>query len=183
MNNLVLELKKMNRAMQSYVLFLYEMVLESRPEYVLEIGVNAAQSTRSILSAMKENNIGTLISIDLKDTSHRVPEELKGERWRLVLGDSASSNVLDRFRGMKFDLIFVDGGHKYEEVKKDFVNYYPCLKDGGIMLFHDVCNKQCGVPKFWRELDCKNKITFNWGKAAEGVVPGLGIIQKPFKNE
>lgn len=182
MNDLVLELKKMNRAMQSYVLFLYELVLESSPTNILEIGVRAAQSTRTILSAIKENGSGLLTSIDISNTSSRVPEELK-PYWNFLVADSTKQETVEMVNDRIYDIIMIDGGHDYETVKKDYENYYPLLKDGGVLLFHDVCNKQCGVPKFWKELDCKNKITFNWGKAAEGVIPGLGIIQKPFKNE
>lgn len=33
--------------------------------------------------------------------------------------------------------IFVDGDHSYEGVKQDIINYFPLLKPGGIMMFHD----------------------------------------------
>jgi len=35
------------------------------------------------------------------------------------------------------DFVFVDGAHEYEFVKKDFELWFPRLKDGGIMAFHD----------------------------------------------
>lgn len=34
-------------------------------------------------------------------------------------------------------LIFVDGDHTYEGVRRDIMNYYPMLKPGGYMVFHD----------------------------------------------
>ena len=37
----------------------------------------------------------------------------------------------------KFDLIFIDGLHHYEQVKKDIVNSLDFLNDGGIILMHD----------------------------------------------
>jgi predicted O-methyltransferase YrrM len=177
MNKLVLELKEMKRAMQSYVFFLYELVLESKPKNVLEIGVRAAQSTRTILSAMNESNFGKLISIDIRDTTIRVPENLK-DRWTFILADSTKKTTVDLVNDVFYDIIFIDGSHEYDSIKKDYENYYPLLKTGGFMILHDICNKQCGVPQFWNELNVPNKITFNWGRAAEGVVPGLGIIQK-----
>ncbi len=65
MNKLVLTLKEKRRAMQSYVLFIYEIVFESKPEHILELGVGStSQSTRTILSALLENDNGLLISID-----------------------------------------------------------------------------------------------------------------------
>ncbi len=35
------------------------------------------------------------------------------------------------------DLIFIDGSHQYQAVKKDFQAWFPLLKNGGIMAFHD----------------------------------------------
>ena len=37
----------------------------------------------------------------------------------------------------QFDLIFIDGLHHYNQVKKDIINSVEVLKDGGIILMHD----------------------------------------------
>ena len=37
----------------------------------------------------------------------------------------------------KFDLVFIDGLHIYEQVKKDILNSLKCLKENGIILVHD----------------------------------------------
>lgn len=45
---------------------------------------------------------------------------------------------LQNERGVKhLDLVFVDGGHSYNCVKQDILDYYPMLRQGGIILFHD----------------------------------------------
>ena len=36
-----------------------------------------------------------------------------------------------------FDFIFIDGGHLYEQVKADIINWKPKVKKGGIMAGHD----------------------------------------------
>lgn len=45
------------------------------------------------------------------------------------------------FKGLgdtiKFDLIFIDGLHHYDQVKKDFENAMRCLNPGGFILIHD----------------------------------------------
>lgn len=38
---------------------------------------------------------------------------------------------------IKFDLIFVDGGHSYEEASGDILAWLPHIKPGGIMAVHD----------------------------------------------
>ena len=37
----------------------------------------------------------------------------------------------------KFDIVFIDGLHIYNQVKKDILNSLDCLKEGGIVLVHD----------------------------------------------
>jgi hypothetical protein len=37
----------------------------------------------------------------------------------------------------KFDIIFIDAYHKYEQVVKDFENSVKCLEDRGIIFLHD----------------------------------------------
>lgn len=38
----------------------------------------------------------------------------------------------------KFDIIFIDGLHTYDQVKKDFINSYNSLSDEGIIYIHDL---------------------------------------------
>ena len=40
-----------------------------------------------------------------------------------------------------FDAIFIDGDHSYEQVRKDTENALRVLKPGGILIWHDVYNK------------------------------------------
>ena len=51
----------------------------------------------------------------------------------------------------KFDLIFIDGLHTYNQVKKDILNSLNCLKDGGVILVHDCipdCLSKQAVPRY-----------------------------------
>ncbi|NQY66747.1 MAG: class I SAM-dependent methyltransferase, partial [Flavobacteriales bacterium] len=46
----------------------------------------------------------------------------------------------------KFDLIFVDGSHHYEDVKKDTMNVFNLLKDeNSIIIWHDYLNTSSSV--------------------------------------
>ena len=58
-----------------------------------------------------------------------------GDRFKLIRmgSDEAVSMFEDNF----FDLIFIDGLHTYDQVKKDCENYYSKCKDGAIFAGHD----------------------------------------------
>lgn len=56
------------------------------------------------------------------------------DRVQLIVGNSRAS---DLFRTLAPDLVFVDGGHAYDDVTADIDAWYPSLKPGGVMCFHD----------------------------------------------
>jgi glycosyltransferase involved in cell wall biosynthesis len=69
-----------------------------------------------------------------------------------------------RDKGIKADLVFIDAGHTYEEVKEDIHTFAPLVKEGGLMAGHDYgdngFNPWPGVAQavnevlkdnFWRE--------------------------------
>jgi len=60
-----------------------------------------------------------------------------GNRCRLIR--DSSDEAAKRFKsvGEKFDVIFIDGDHTYEGVRKDLALYWPLLKDKGIFSGHD----------------------------------------------
>ena len=49
----------------------------------------------------------------------------------------ATSDDFFKKNDKKFDCIFIDGLHRYQQVKKDILNSINFLKEGGIILLHD----------------------------------------------
>jgi len=49
------------------------------------------------------------------------------------------------------ELIFIDGAHEYEFVKKDFELWFPNLIEGGVMAFHDTIGGHEGPGRVVRE--------------------------------
>lgn len=84
------------------------------------------------------------------DTSSYAPETLKR-----VEGILASRSL---------DLLFIDGDHTYEGVRKDFLGYRRFVREGGLIVFHDVVPDYKtrygrdtgrwagGVPQFWQKV-------------------------------
>ena len=55
----------------------------------------------------------------------------KGGTIRKTSDDFFEKNI------KKFDIIFIDGLHEYEQIKKDIINSIKFLKNGGTILCHD----------------------------------------------
>tara|TARA_B000000557_G_C20746457_1_gene430929 strand:- start:125 stop:802 length:678 start_codon:yes stop_codon:yes gene_type:complete len=70
-----------------------------------------------------------------------------------VSGGNVRKTSDDFFKENKscFDIIFIDGLHTYEQVKKDILNSVNCLLDEGIILVHDCMPDSLGkqaVPRY-----------------------------------
>lgn len=75
-----------------------------------------------------------------------------------IIGDSTGIKVQSKVKslGLKYDIIFCDGNHEYDYVKKDFEYYSQFVKPGGFFVFHDIDNwKVPGVKQFVEELQQK----------------------------
>jgi len=49
------------------------------------------------------------------------------------------------------DFLFIDGSHKYEDVLADFDSFYPYVRAGGLVAFHDVEGGHPDVVRVWHE--------------------------------
>lgn len=54
-----------------------------------------------------------------------------------------TSDNFFKFNKITFDIIFIDGLHHYEQVKKDIKNSLLCLNDGGVIFLHDCMPESC----------------------------------------
>ena len=62
-----------------------------------------------------------------------------------------SSDDFFKENNSNFDIVFIDGLHTYEQVKKDILNSVDCLLDNGIILVHDCMPDSLGkqaVPRY-----------------------------------
>jgi predicted O-methyltransferase YrrM len=115
---------------------LAEVARQSR--FAMEIGFNAGHSASIMLSANPDLHL-TCFDIN----SHRYTEpcaqflkEVFGSRFEIVYGDSTV--VVPKFDHQHlYDLAHIDGGHQLEVAIADWRNTYPCVRDGGIIVFDD----------------------------------------------
>ena len=60
----------------------------------------------------------------------------------IIQGDTNSAGTFTRCSALKpLDLLFIDAGHRYEEVLLDHTMYSPLVRPGGIVAFHDAVHR------------------------------------------
>ena len=162
MNKEILEIKKEHKEFAPFSLILYELILESKPEVVFEIGVRHGYSTRTILSTLEENKRGKLYSCDIQNPKFNIVNPY----WNFK-----KINSLEYYKEWKLpiDILIIDGDHSYDMVKADFNNYEKFVKKGGYIFIHDTISWE-GVKKFLPEIKYP-KINFKW-------VDGMALVQK-----
>jgi predicted O-methyltransferase YrrM len=174
---------------------LLEYLHPLKPSRVLEIGVFQGGTVMAWTHISSDDAI--IVGVDLPEGEFGggFTDEVAGrivdlaqedQSIFLFPADSHDKKTVEKVKGFgEFDFIFIDGDHTYEGAKKDFENYFPLLKKGGILALHDIVvhtrRPEVGVWKLWKELKKKYDIIeyvdedypsdWNpWG--------GIGVIKK-----
>jgi predicted O-methyltransferase YrrM len=121
---------------------LFERVLAGVSGVGVEIGCLDGFSTTVILgcSHMELTSIDPLVPDSMEASLIGNEERLRkntaifGSRWRFV--KDFSQNAVQSW-ATPLDFLFIDGDHTYEAVKRDYDQWTPFLKKGGILAIHD----------------------------------------------
>lgn len=123
---------------------------------VMEIGSFEGYSTIILAKALANRGAGVIMyAIDPHTGKGSETDERESlsvvDTWPRFSENIRQAGVSDIVRGMKMkseeaaegwekpvELLFIDGSHKYEDVKKDFLLWRPYLVPGGVVLFHDM---------------------------------------------
>jgi predicted O-methyltransferase YrrM len=66
-----------------------------------------------------------------------------GQEWQIVAIPKKSQDARpifkQIFKGIRFDLLFIDADHSYEAVKYDYNSWGSVLDRPGVIIFHDIC--------------------------------------------
>jgi predicted O-methyltransferase YrrM len=144
---------------------LYKIAKKKNKEAIfVEIGSYLGASSCFLAAGMKS---GKLYCIDtwqndaMSEGSQDTLAEFRGnvEKYKdkIVEMRGLSYDIIGKLKGMiqSIDLLFIDGDHSYNGVKKDWDLYSPLLKNGSIVVFHDYGWAE-GVQKVVHEDVMKN---------------------------
>lgn len=138
-----------------------------RPSAVIELGTHFGYSCFAFAEAAKRLGLPTVVhAIDTwQGDDHagfydesvfqyvdRVSRSDYPECVRLIRGRFDESRHL--FADGSVDLLHIDGRHGYEDARADFSEWASTLRDGGIVLFHDIAERGngFGVWQLWDEI-------------------------------
>jgi predicted O-methyltransferase YrrM len=146
----------------------------AKPQSVVEIGSARGCSTCFMAMALKENCHGKLYAIDphtrtaWNDTDSVETYSILVENVRKCGLESyvevirKTSDEAGRTWNLPIDLLFIDGDHSYEGVKRDWELFSPFVQPFGLTIFHDTlwdlgpdptyARADMGVPRFVDEL-------------------------------
>ncbi|MCL5783752.1 MAG: class I SAM-dependent methyltransferase [Patescibacteria group bacterium] len=168
--------------------FAYDLIRNTEPEVVVELGVHWGTSFFSFSQGAKDGKTETRLSaVDTwqgdkhagfygEDVFNRV-NEIKDKYYKDVnihLLRMTFDEAVDEFEDGSIDILHIDGLHTYKAVKHDFDNWFKKVKKDGIILFHDTHERKrgFGVYKLWNELQ-KRYVNIDFYHSH-----GLGVLIK-----
>lgn len=156
-----------------------------RPQTIVELGTHYGYSCFAFAEAARRLGLST--TVNALDTwqgddhaghyGEEVYEFVSGvarreypDNVRLLRGWFSQSRPA--FADSSIDLLHIDGRHAYEDVVADYDEWRSGVRDGGVILFHDIAERDndFGVWRLWEELaESGRSFTFEHGH-------GLGVL-------
>jgi len=140
----------------------YEKIKRKKISNFLEIGFNSGILNTILNKFFKFEQIVVIDTFTAEISSTDLLANLKRKNLVLVCGSSNKKENLQTIKKFQpYDLIFVDGSHEYNDVKKDLNNYCKMLSDDGILVAHDIHSLEFpGVDKAWSEFKRQNNFSY-----------------------
>lgn len=130
---------------------------------------------------------GVVVGVDNAPQDLTAATRLATSRLKFCTANSSSpgtATYVMELIGEPLDFLFIDAGHRYDEVKSDYDLWSKLVRPGGLIAFHDIDPNHvqwspCDVHKFWPEVKGKRRWEFiatEEHAAYIGPAPGYGGI-------
>ncbi len=121
-----------------------EIIYETRPDYVIELGVMFGGATHFYASILDLLGQGQVIGIDVSLAKARKPAS---DRIRYIEGSSTAPEIVDEVRRLtagKRVLVIADSDHEKNHVLAEIRAYAPMVHVGGYFVVEDTLNDVMG---------------------------------------
>lgn len=126
-------------------MWIYELCRSMQPKNTLEIGFAYGGSTLFFLAALAKNQAGRHTAVDPYERTSwhgvglaNVQSVCATSLFRFIEEPSDRAAIDLARENARFDVIFIDGGHRFEEVLVDFYLCANLCDVGGLIIFDDV---------------------------------------------
>ena len=144
---------------------LYKYAKKKHDDIIVEIGRDKGGSTVILASCLTN---GKIYSIDKKLHSE-VKDNIKPYKDKIKLITSRSQDVKWK---LPIGLLFIDGSHTENGVKKDIKKYVPFVKNDGYVVFHDARGTKHAIGRVVRQ------ILLNKGWVKESIIDSMMVIRR-----
>jgi len=167
---------------------LLDLYKQRKPKRVLEIGTyHGGTLYHWLQNAAKGATIVSVDSYAVGVDNRDLYLDWTPPNIKLVAlcGDShAPDTGLEVWRYGPFDWIFIDAGHYYAEVAKDWDIYSQMAAPGAVVAFHDISpphpnHPEIEVQKLWREIQAQGYVTQELIASPTQDWGGIGLVYLP----
>jgi Methyltransferase domain len=168
--------------------FASDLIVATQPALIVELGTHWGESYFTFCQTVQEHGLSCICyAVD-----HWLGDEHAGRYGEEVFEDVGRYNgryyrqfsyllrtsfdeAVSQFGDGSIDLLHIDGLHTYDAVSHDFRTWLPKVRQGGIVLLHDICPKHqdFGVWRLWDEIKAEFPSTFEFHHSW-----GLGVVRK-----
>ena len=128
----------------------------------LEIGFASGKTNTIFNRFFKFNQIVAVDNFACDINANDLFANVQRKKLILLCGSSSSKEIKNNLKKFSpFDLILIDGSHEYKDVINDINISTNLINNKGIIVMHDIYNKEYpGVGKAWSTLKKNKKFSF-----------------------
>jgi predicted O-methyltransferase YrrM len=165
---------------------LYNLVVDSKPKNVVELGTYYGCSYFAFAQAIKDNSkkLDTVLTgvdswegdehtLFYGEKVYEVFKDLRKQyfnngRFKSIRG--YFKDVVHSFPEESINILLIDGRHNAEDAREDFETYLPKLAKNGLVLFHDIKVAHFTLKDYWSDVSSR------YPSHTINNVYGLGIL-------